>query len=77
MLDRGEHHLDASGLTCPEPVMLLHGVVRDAQKGDRILVTATDPSTVRDIPKFCDYLGHSLIDSHESEGVFSFEIVKG
>jgi tRNA 2-thiouridine synthesizing protein A len=71
------HELDTSGLSCPEPVMLLHGAVRDAGKGDIIIVTATDPSTLRDIPKFCNYLGHDLLSSKETKGVFTYEIRKG
>lgn len=74
---RETHYLDTKGLSCPEPVMLLHGTVRDASIGDRIIVTATDPSTMKDIPKFCRYLGHSLINSEEDKGVFRFEIEKG
>lgn len=52
--------LDTKGLTCPEPVMMLHNAVRDAGPNAQIEVVATDPSTERDIPKFCNFLGHSL-----------------
>jgi len=55
-----KHSLDTKGLICPEPVMMLHGAVRDADKGDIIRVIATDPSTERDIAKFCQFLGHTL-----------------
>lgn len=57
-------HLDARGLYCPEPVMMLHNKVRDMQSGDLLEVLATDPSTQRDIPKFCNFLGHELV-AHE------------
>ena len=59
------HHLDASGLVCPEPVMLLHNRVRDMASGEVLEVLATDPSTQRDIPKFCQFLGHTLLHEHE------------
>lgn len=55
--------LDTQGLFCPEPVMMLHNAVRDAKPGDVIKVIATDPSTERDIPKFCQFLGHELLES--------------
>lgn len=55
-----DHQLDARGLLCPEPVMLLHSKVRDMAPGDVLEVVATDPSTERDIPKFCQFLGHTL-----------------
>jgi len=54
--------LDACGLFCPEPVMLLHNEIRDMTAGGLLRVIATDPSTTRDIPKFCLYLGHELVE---------------
>ena len=39
------HILDACGLYCPEPVMMLHNMVRDAEEGQLLQVIATDPST--------------------------------
>ena len=46
--------VDAKGLKCPEPIMLLHKAIRESRHGDVIEVFATDPSTERDIDKFCD-----------------------
>lgn len=71
------HTLDTSGLSCPEPVMLLHSVVRDALPGDTIIVLATDPATKRDIAKFCNYLGHVLVNTDHNEDLLTYEIVKG
>lgn len=69
--------LDASGLTCPEPVMMLHGAVRDADVGGLIKVVATDPSTQRDIPNFCDFLGHALVFQEIEDEQYVFLIRKG
>ncbi len=55
------HTLDTSGLICPEPVMLLHQAIRKANSGEIIQVIATDPATTRDIPNFCQHLGHELL----------------
>ena len=71
-----QHTLDASGLLCPEPVMMLHNTVRDASSGEIILVIATDPSTQRDIPKFCQFLGHDLVRSGEWQGHFLYQLQK-
>ncbi|WP_208020169.1 sulfurtransferase TusA [Pseudoteredinibacter isoporae] len=60
--------LDARGLLCPEPVMMLHKQVRECQEGQVLQVLATDPSTTRDIPKFCSFLGHELIKQLEGQG---------
>lgn len=69
--------LDASGLTCPEPVMLLHKTVRESESGDYIEVIATDPSTQRDIPKFCEFLGHKLVYDEQKGNRFVYHICKG
>lgn len=58
--------LDARGVFCPEPVMMLHQQFRKMAVGDVLDVVATDPSTQRDIPKFCSFLNHELI-SHTIE----------
>jgi tRNA 2-thiouridine synthesizing protein A len=68
--------LDATGLNCPEPVMMLHQHVRDLAAGGVLKVIATDPSTKRDIPKFCVFLGHELVEQREGEGTYLYWIRK-
>lgn len=68
--------LDASGLNCPEPVMMLHNKVRDLPAGEVLKVIATDPSTQRDIPKFCVFLGHELVDQQADDGTYLYWIRK-
>ena len=50
--------------------MMLHNAVRDMAVGELLEVLATDPSTQRDIPRFCQFLGHELIE--EASGVDEF-----
>ena len=68
--------LDACGLYCPEPVMLLHNKIRDIEVGQLLLLHATDPSTTRDVPKFCHFLGHELVESNEVDGNYKYLIRK-
>ncbi len=68
--------VDATGLTCPEPVMMLHSAVRDAKAGEVLRVIATDPSTQKDIAHFCEFLGHQLISSTSENDTFVFLIKK-
>ncbi|MFT4861318.1 MAG: tRNA 2-thiouridine synthesizing protein A [Pseudohongiellaceae bacterium] len=68
--------LDASGLYCPEPVMMVHNKIRDMAPGQTLKIIATDPSTTRDIPKFCVFLGHELLDSSEQDQIYSYLIRK-
>ena len=76
MTDNADRQLDARGLYCPEPVMLLHREVRAMAVGELLQVFATDPSTRRDIPKFCTFLGHELVSELEVEGEFHYLIRK-
>lgn len=71
-----EHLLDARGLFCPEPVMLLHKKIREISTGETLVLIATDPSTTRDVPKFCHFLGHELLSSSEDEKTFRYSIRK-
>jgi len=66
--------LDTCGLFCPEPIMLLHGKVRELPEGAVLKVLASDPSTRRDIPKFCHFLGHTLLEQQEQAGVLEYWI---
>lgn len=68
--------LDARGLLCPEPVMMLHKAMRQLAAGQVLQVLATDPSTQRDIPKFCTFLEHSLLQSEEDGDEFRYWICK-
>lgn len=65
MLLKPDYILDATGLFCPEPVMLLHNRIRDMAVGETVQVLATDPSTGRDIPRFCVFLGHDLLHQEQ------------
>ena len=68
--------LDATGLNCPEPVMMLHQHIRDLVPGGLLKVIATDPSTRRDIPKFCVFLGHELVEQAEEGATYLYLIRK-
>jgi tRNA 2-thiouridine synthesizing protein A len=71
-----DHVLDATGLLCPEPVMLLHNRVRDIAPGETLHVIATDPSTERDIPRFCSFLGHELLQRARVDDEFHYLLRK-
>jgi tRNA 2-thiouridine synthesizing protein A len=56
--------------------MLLHKKIREMQGGEELLVIATDPSTTRDIPKFCTFLGHELLSMEEGDNTWRYHIRK-
>ena len=57
--------------------MMLHNKVREMADGDLLEVVATDPSTERDIPKFCQFLGHQLVNNITENDCFYYLIRKG
>ncbi|GEK07812.1 sulfurtransferase TusA [Pseudoalteromonas sp. McH1-7] len=75
--DNTDHTLDAVGLRCPEPVMMIRGMVRRMNLGETLLVIADDPSTTRDIPSFCEFMDHTLIAKAVAELPYKYVIKKG
>lgn len=57
--------------------MMLHNKIADMNSGEVVEIRATDPSTQRDIPKFCGFLGHELIDQATEQDEFRYWIRKG
>jgi len=71
-----DKELDALGLICPEPVMMIRKSMRELNSGEILKVTADDPSTTRDIPKFCQFMDHQLLASETAELPFCYWIKK-
>ena len=57
--------------------MLLHQSIHEAKKGDEVTLIATDPTAIKDVKKFCEYLNHSLISFSEEDGIITFIVKKG
>ena len=53
--------IDAIGLICPEPIMLLHKAIHESKSGDIVELIATDPVAKKDVEKFCEFLDHQLV----------------
>ena len=68
--------VDAKGLLCPEPIMMLHKAMKELKSGEKVELYATDPSTERDIDSFCKFLGHNLLNKKTSNKSFYFLIEK-
>ncbi|MCL1059509.1 sulfurtransferase TusA [Shewanella sp. Choline-02u-19] len=72
-----QHQLDALGLRCPEPVMMVRKSVRRMNNGETLLIIADDPATTRDIPSFCEFMDHTLIASQTEATPYQYLIKKG
>jgi tRNA 2-thiouridine synthesizing protein A len=53
--------LDATGLTCPLPVLRARKALGQLKSGEVLELHTTDQAALKDIRAFCDATGHSLI----------------
>jgi NADPH-dependent 2,4-dienoyl-CoA reductase/sulfur reductase-like enzyme/peroxiredoxin family protein/rhodanese-related sulfurtransferase/TusA-related sulfurtransferase len=53
--------LDCTGLACPGPIMRLASAMNEAQPGDEIRVTVSDPGFALDAPAWASKNGHALV----------------
>ena len=72
-----DHTLDAQGLRCPEPVMMVRKTVRGMQAGDTLLIVADDPATSRYIPGFCTFMEHELVAKETDSLPYRYLLRKG
>lgn len=75
--DLADHQLDALGLRCPEPVMMVRLQVRKMQDGETLCIIADDHSTTRDIPSFCRFMQHTLLAQETQSTPYRYLIRKG
>ena len=68
--------VNALGLVCPEPIMLLHKAIRDSNSGDLIELVDSDKSTERDVEKYCELLGHQLGEKKVTKESLYFVVQK-
>ncbi len=76
MFSSADQTLDALGLRCPEPVMMVRLQLRKMQVGETLLIIADDPATTRDIPAFCRFMEHELLRSQIDELPYKYVIRK-
>ncbi|ADZ40714.1 TPA: sulfurtransferase TusA [Yersinia enterocolitica] len=69
--------LDALGLRCPEPVMMVRKTVRHMEDGQTLLIIADDPATTRDIPGFCRFMDHQLLAQDTWQTPYRYLVKKG
>lgn len=69
--------LDAVGLLCPLPVLKARKRLEPLAQGQVLLVRASDPAAVVDVPHFCAEAGHALIETRDEGAVQVYLIRKG
>ncbi|MCC5825974.1 sulfurtransferase TusA [Alkalimonas sp.] len=77
LFENASQTLDALGLRCPEPVMMIRLAIRKMAVGETLLIIADDPATTRDIPSFCRFMDHQLLASDTTELPYRYLVKKG
>jgi tRNA 2-thiouridine synthesizing protein A len=66
--------VDASGLSCPLPILKASQAVKTVGSGELVEVIATDPGSVKDFAAWATSTGHALVASGVADGKFRFVI---
>lgn len=64
--------VDATGLTCPLPVIELSTAVEGVEVGEVVRLLATDPTARVDVPVWCRMRRHRLLALDAEEGRLTF-----
>jgi tRNA 2-thiouridine synthesizing protein A len=75
--EQADFQLDACGLRCPEPVMMIRLQIRQMNIGQTLAVSADDHSTSRDVPSFCRFMEHELVATQITTLPYRYLIKKG
>lgn len=71
-----DESLNASGLTCPLPLLKAKQALNRLASGDILQVICTDPGSVRDFEVFCRQSGNQLLKSETDAEIFRYWLRK-
>lgn len=71
------HQLDARRLLCPMPVIRTQNAVKKLAVGDMLLVLASDPGVLQDIPAWARVHGHRIVSAEKVDGEFHITLEVG
>lgn len=66
--------VDATGLTCPMPVIELSAAMERIEVGEHVRLLATDPTARTDVPVWCRMRRHRLHTVDEEDGRLTFTV---
>lgn len=69
--------LDASGLSCPLPLLKAKQALSRMAAGEVLQVIATDVGSVRDFRAYTDQSDHQLLQSFSEDGRYIYIIRRG
>ena len=71
-----DKELDASGLSCPLPILKTKKALTDMTSGQVLKVIATDPGSIKDMQAFASQTGNPLLASAEEGKSYVFFLKK-
>jgi len=69
--------LDASGMSCPMPLLKTKQYLNTLSEGEVLHVISTDSGSVRDFQSYISLSAHSLMKKEERDQSYHFWIKKG
>jgi len=69
--------LNASGLSCPMPLLKAKLALAQLNSGEVLKVTATDAASQRDFHSFARLAGHELLFETQTDGAWHYWLRKG
>ena len=71
-----DKEFDASGLSCPLPILKTKKALSDMASGQVLKLVATDCGAVKDMQACADQTGNSLLGMEEAGGSYTFYMKK-
>ncbi len=71
-----DHTLDATDSLCPMPLLKLKLCLKGMEAGQVVELMASDATSTKDIPAFCQLAGHTLIASEQRGKCYLFRVKK-
>ena len=71
-----DKEFDASGMSCPLPIVKTKKSLTDMASGQVLKVISTDSGSVKDMQAFADQTGNTLLSNGEEGGKFVFYMKK-
>ena len=72
-----DEEIDATGLSCPLPVLKARKRLSQMQAGQVLRLLASDPMAVVDVPHFCNEAGHEFQGMAELGGTRAYLVRRG
>lgn len=71
-----DKEFDASGMSCPMPILKTKKALSDMASGQVLKVITTDSGAVKDMQAFAHQTGNALLSSTEENGTYVFFLKK-